>query len=71
MKVEDQNELPFLDILVNKDTDGTPVHRKPTHTNGYLNAHSHHHTAHLNSVVKTSVSRSLRCGRPGTQGSRD
>ncbi|GJQ78542.1 hypothetical protein Trydic_g11654 [Trypoxylus dichotomus] len=63
MEVEDQNLLPFLDILVKKNADGTlgqTVHGKPTHTNRYLNAHSHHQPAQLNSVVKTLVSRSLR-----------
>ncbi|GJQ79245.1 hypothetical protein Trydic_g5489 [Trypoxylus dichotomus] len=40
-EVEDQNQLPFLDILVRKNADGIlghTVYCKPTHTNRYLNA---------------------------------
>lgn len=63
MEVEVQGQLPFLDILVIKKPNGAlghTVYRKPTHTNRYLNAHSHHHPAQLQSVVNTLISRSQR-----------
>lgn len=48
MEIEHQSQLPFLDVLVTKEEDGTlghTVYRKPTNTNRYLNADldSHHH----------------------------
>lgn len=63
MEVETDDQLPFLDVLVKKKQGGTlghTVYRKPTHTDRYLNAASHHHPAQLNSVVKTLMTRSQR-----------
>ena len=63
MEIEKDNKLPFLDVLVYKKSNGTlghTVYRKPTHTNRYLNAESHHHPAQLKSVVKTLIKRSER-----------
>lgn len=45
MEVESDGKLPFLDVMVYKKQDGTlghSVHRKPTHTDLYLNARSCH-----------------------------
>jgi hypothetical protein len=39
---------------------GHTVYRKPTHTNRYLNAESHHHPAQLASVANTLATRSKR-----------
>lgn len=67
MEVETDNQLPFLDVLVKKKSDGSlshTVYRKSTHTDRYLNATSHHHPAQLRSVVKTLVTRSQRLADP-------
>lgn len=61
MEVESKKQIPFLDILIQKKEGGRighTVYRKPTHTNRYLQATSHHHPAQLNSVVKSLVKRS-------------
>ena len=63
MEIEKDQALPFLDVQIQKlPTQGFThtIYRKPTHTNRYLNASSHHHPAQLNSVVHTLVSRSLK-----------
>jgi hypothetical protein len=59
----EQNQLPFLDVLLKKKPDGRLAHtvyRKPTHTNRYLNADSHHQPAQLHSVINMLVNRSLK-----------
>ena len=48
--------LPFLDVLVTPQTDGTLstcVYRKPTHTNQYLQWDSHHSISTKYSVIST------------------
>ncbi|KAK5645629.1 hypothetical protein RI129_004093 [Pyrocoelia pectoralis] len=63
MELETNNSLPFLDLLITRNNDNNfnySVYRKPTHTNRYLNANSHHHPTQLNSVMKTLIVRSLR-----------
>ena len=48
MELEKENKLPFLDILAEKNPDGSlghSVNRKPTHTDLYLHAESEHHPA--------------------------
>lgn len=63
MEVEASGKLPFLDVLIIRKPDGTlgyTVYRKPTHTNRYLNAFSHHHPAQLQSVINTLICRSKR-----------
>ncbi|XP_076397942.1 uncharacterized protein LOC143266273 [Megachile rotundata] len=52
--------LPFLDTLITRKADGTlghQVYRKPTHTNRYLHATSHHHPSQKNSVITSLVHR--------------
>ncbi|XP_047998166.1 uncharacterized protein LOC125235611 [Leguminivora glycinivorella] len=59
-ELESQRSLPFLDVKVIGRVDGTLTHtvyRKPTHTDRYLNALSHHHPRHLQSVVSSLVNR--------------
>ena len=63
MEVEKDGKLPFLDVLVMRKQDGTlghTVYRKPTHTNRYLSAFSHHHPAQIRSVAYTLATRSRR-----------
>ncbi|GJQ64819.1 hypothetical protein Trydic_g6996 [Trypoxylus dichotomus] len=51
---------PFLDVLVTQKPNGrlvNSIHRKPTHTNRYLPADSHHQKLSVvNSVVRRAVS---------------
>ncbi|XP_011858342.1 PREDICTED: uncharacterized protein LOC105555901, partial [Vollenhovia emeryi] len=52
METEQNSQIPFLDVLVRRNEDGTLSHniyRKPTHTDRYLHANSHHHPAQKNS----------------------
>ncbi|KAJ9601807.1 hypothetical protein L9F63_000035 [Diploptera punctata] len=63
MEVEQEQRLPFLDVLVIRRPEGRLAHtvyRKSTHTDRYLNAASHHHPAQITSVINTLVIRSLR-----------
>ena len=51
--------LPFLDILLKHEPDGsiqTLVHHKSTHTDKYLDFHSHHPLSQKKSVVTTLLS---------------
>ena len=52
--------MPFLDILVTPQEDGTltsRVYRKPTHTDQYLQWNSHHNLACKYSVINTLIHR--------------
>jgi hypothetical protein len=67
MEVESNDRLAFLDVLVYKRDNGTlghTVYRKPTHTDRYLNADSHHHPAQIASVAHTLVERARRLADP-------
>ena len=57
---ESYGQLPFLDILLTREEDGsvsTSVYRKTTHTDQYLNFESHYPVAHKKAVVKTLLHR--------------
>ncbi|KAJ4447063.1 hypothetical protein ANN_09052 [Periplaneta americana] len=59
-EVEKDGCFPFLDILISRKSDGTlghRVYRKPTHTDLYLNGHSHHHPAQKRTVLSTLLHR--------------
>lgn len=59
-EVESEGKLPFLDVLLQRDPDGsisTTVYRKATHPDHYLNFMSHYPLAHKPVVVKTLHSR--------------
>ncbi|XP_060531558.1 uncharacterized protein LOC132705141 [Cylas formicarius] len=61
METEENSQLPFLDVTIIKKETGHldhTVYRKPTHTNRYQNANSHHHPAQLQSVITTLITRS-------------
>jgi hypothetical protein len=54
MKIETNGVLPFLDVLVTKQPDGSlghSVHRKPTRRDLYLYAKSHHHLSQKHAVL--------------------
>ena len=57
---ESDGQLPFLDVLVTREEDGTistSVYRKPTHTDQYLAFESHHPMGHKRAVVRTLMHR--------------
>ena len=59
MEIEENNELPFLDVLVKRTESGisTTVYKKPTHTGLYLNYESNHPACIKNGLVKTLTHR--------------
>ncbi|XP_060518420.1 uncharacterized protein LOC132697146 [Cylas formicarius] len=60
---EKDKQLPFLDVLLTR-SDGRKLqhqlYRKPTHTDKYLNAQSHHHPSQIQAVANTLICRSVR-----------
>ena len=69
MEVEQNNQIPFLDVLVKRNEDGTlghQVYRKPTHTDRYLHATSHHHPSQKNSVISSLIYRALTISEPSS-----
>lgn len=60
MEIEKNSKIPFLDILLTHEADGsvsTTVYRKATHTDKYLDYESHHPLSHKLSVVSTLLHR--------------
>jgi len=60
--IEENGKLLFLDVLICKKADGTlghQVYRKPTHTDRYLHAESHHHLAQKQSAINSLVHRAF------------
>ena len=51
---EKENQLPFLDVQVRRDGNHlrTSVYCKPTHTDRYINFHSHHHSRVLRGTIQ-------------------
>ena len=59
-KESDDGRLPFLDVQLCREDDGsisTSVYRKAMHTNQYLSFTSHHPMAHKAAVVRTLMTR--------------
>jgi hypothetical protein len=60
METESEGHVPFPDIDIYRRPDGFlghRVYRKPTHTNLYLNAGSHHHPSNKQAALSTLVHR--------------
>jgi hypothetical protein len=58
MKKGGKSLLPFMDILVTNKPDGSPrytVYRKPTHTDLYLHAKSHHLPSQKHTIPTTLI----------------
>lgn len=63
MEFENNGNLPFLDIRLSRNDDGSFSHKvfhKKTHTEQYLHANSHHFPAQKLGVLNTLVTRALR-----------
>ena len=59
-EIETNNSISFLDVKVTRQANGslhTNIHKKPTHTNRYLQYNSHHPLQHKLSVPKTLYDR--------------
>ena len=58
---ESNSQLPFLDTLISRDNRKllVDIYRKPTHTDRYLDFHSHHDRKHKISTAKTLLHRAL------------
>jgi hypothetical protein len=63
MELEDNNNIPFLDVLMTRKQDGTLGHkvfRKKTHTESYLHVESHHHPSQKMGFLNTMAIRAER-----------
>ena len=60
-------QLPFLDTLISRNNGKrlVDIYRKPTHTDRYLDFHSHHDKKHKISTAETLLHRALNL--PNTQ----
>ena len=60
VEIEENGRLPFLDVLVIRNDDGTlcsSVYRKKSHTDQYLQYSSHRPSSHKQSVARTLFTR--------------
>lgn len=60
IETEEEGRLPFLDVLIQRKSDGRlghSVYRKPTHTDLYLSAQSFHHPLQKRAVLNTLIFR--------------
>ena len=74
MEKESDRQLPFLDILLSREEDGsisTSVHRKATHTDQYLCFQSHHPASHKRAVVRTLMCRAEALSSSGVSRSQE
>lgn len=71
IEIEQDNCLPFLDVLVARRDDGTletSVYRKPTHTDNMLHAASNHPTSHKASCIRSLYRRvDTHCSSPAAK----
>ena len=65
MEVEENESIPFLDVLIYKRLDGSlgcKVFRKKTHTDSYLDVDSHHHSTQKLGIINTlAIRASMIC----------
>ncbi|XP_043257984.1 uncharacterized protein LOC122400526 [Colletes gigas] len=69
VEIEKNQQIPFLDVLVNRKHNGTlghKVYRKPTHTDRYLQASSHHHPSQKVSVISSLITRAVSISEPSS-----
>ena len=62
METENDNQLPFLDTLIQRSKNGelsSSIFRKPTHTDRYLNFRSDHPLQHKRAVFDTLMHRAV------------
>ena len=62
MEVQENNRLPFLDVLITKNEYGSLAHqvyRKKMHTDRYLHATSHHHPSQKLGILNTLAIRAI------------
>ena len=63
MEVEENESIPYLDVLIYKILDGSLGHKvfiKKTHTDSYLDADSHYHPAQKLGIINTLETREAR-----------
>jgi len=63
MELEENRSIPFLDILISKNNNGSLSHQvylKKTNTDQYMHANSHHHPAKKLGVINTLVTPAVR-----------
>ncbi|XP_067660465.1 uncharacterized protein [Haliotis asinina] len=63
VETENNSQLPFLDVLVTRNTDNTiqtSVYRKPTHTDQYLHCDSNHPLRTKTGVISTLTRRAVK-----------
>ena len=63
MEIQENNKLPFLNVLITKKADGSlshQVYRNKTHTDRYLHAISHHHPSQKIGILNTLATRAVR-----------
>ena len=63
MEIEEENNIPFLDVLITKKEDNSITHqfyKNPTHTDKYFHANSHHFPSQKLGVINTLITRALR-----------
>jgi hypothetical protein len=67
MEIQNEKSLPFLDVLISRQSDDTHTHqvyRKKTYTDIFLHAHSHYHPIQKYVILKTMVARAIRIFAP-------
>ena len=63
MEVQDNDCLPFLDVLITKKEDGSLAHQvyqKKTHTDKYVHASSHHPLSQKLGILHILATRAVR-----------
>jgi hypothetical protein len=67
MKIQKDNSLSFLDVLISRLHYGSLTHkvyRKPTHIDQYIHALSHHYPTQKSTILKTLTTRAIWISSP-------